>query len=528
MFDPLNTVNLTRIFIPDLAQFWSLLWTGMQASGAFAITLWLAWIILVSALATWAFSALTTGRISFSSLARIMVAAVLIAATPSIRGSAPENGALWQVIHTTYTLTYGDPDSSAPSFYTSWVAPTVADASKSIAQGMAHLLGVKALISGMSVALEMVTPFLRFCGTGGAPVPEDEAVEEAVKAGSPVVKVLRSAPVASAICELSDRLKKGMDQMNRTMDQAIGQFISALLLLLASHALVIYITTATTAVFILLFPLLVALWPYRTTERMFPSLTALALAAILTLPISAIFLGAGTRVAYSVAAANMANAVKSDPAVKKAVEDLQKAATASTRWAREGAPAAELFLAAQVRRLHAEIGIQRTLYQSAYGRDPLPADPLITLASGSPTPTKTTYWKVDVNALVDYLIRNGSIRWYDPKTGAVLAPATVAVPTDVTTFGDLKAAYQYTLDMQRTLEERANAAFIEYTQRSLTLVNRLMLITFTYLFRLKVIYFTIGILSMIMAIALFAALTVVLQGLAGRAGSAVGSPISAS
>lgn len=512
----LSYSNLTRIFIPDIAQFWTLLWDGMEKSGAFELTTLLGTLALALAFATWAINAIVSGRINLAALVRIVVAALLLTTTPSIRGTNPENGLIWRAVHRTYMYIYGVGSSTpSSSFYATWVAPTVSDASKSIAQGMSHLLFRKALVSASALSLEMIGPLKRVCGGGQDTI--DEIARESAS-------LLRSAPVLNGVCALYDRMQKGVDQLNKTMDNAIGQFINALLILLAAHALVIYTTTTSTAIFILLFPLLVGLWPFRFTERALPSATAITLAAILAMPISAVFVAAGTNIAYSVAAANMASAVKNDPDIERAVKDLERAATANSRWASEGAAAAEAFLNAQVRKLRSELNFQTTLYQSAYQRPPADTDPLISLESGKPEPTTTTYWRVDVNQLVQHLITQGPIVWRDAD-GNVVAPPDVAIPTTIYTIGELKAALAEAIQTRDHLTERANEAFIEFTEKNLNLLDKLMVATFTYLFRLKVIYFTIGIVSMIMVMALFAGLTMLLQGVAGRYGSSVGAPV---
>lgn len=311
----MESTELLRLLVPDVASFWKYLYNGTRAAGVDVLVRLLAYLIgavafglLVSELAL-----LADWRSASGKLVRFFVMAIAVGSAGGLVGKDANSAPLWRLYHDLYSAVYGP-----GGFYSAWLMgnPTTGGgpiyvAITRIDQAL-HTLAVKRaewefLNWATGDAIIGALPFLKGACSGQGSSP----------AGLVGIGV-------SALCRTLDLANQATKSFAAVYEQATSRLFVALLVLLGAHAAIIYLSVVMTYAATFFLPLAAALFLFRSTEKALPSLAGLVLGVYLALILSAVAFGASAAVLFNTVAARIEKALPEDKELKAQVEELRK------------------------------------------------------------------------------------------------------------------------------------------------------------------------------------------------------------
>jgi ABC-type multidrug transport system fused ATPase/permease subunit len=304
-----DTANLLRLLVPDVAQFWQNLYNGTIQAGVYSLVLLLSWAVmalgfglLVSELAL-----LGDWRAASGKLLRFLVATFVIANSGILVGKGADNALLWRIYHSLYSKIY-----EKDGFYKQWLygedkKGPIPQAIKSINEALKVLMLKRAAYEAIDAAVinGLLKPLGISCNA--------------------LDKVPVGRQVASGvICRASDLAREAVRKIESAYERATNNLFVALLFLLGTHAAIIYGSVVLTYALTFFTPLAAALFLFKSTERVFPTLLGYTLATYLILVLSAVGFGATSVVLFNTVAARVQNALPKDDELKQIEAQIKK------------------------------------------------------------------------------------------------------------------------------------------------------------------------------------------------------------
>lgn len=290
------SIDFLRILVPNLAEFWSRIFEGAWTIGAPFLIYMLSWGLLALGVVLLAYEVILTqslGPVAAKGL-RILIAAAILGLYPTLLGGTPSLGTrapdpaagqAWRAYHSLYAGIY----EGRNSFYARWLVGNgngpMAQALRKMTEAYRQILIYRAAALGMEGVVNVA---------------------------------LNSLPITSVACDprigrvAGDRLpavrglcfaKQKIEEMVANLDAAVGRtmhyFTLSMLILMGTHAAIIYATTVIFFATVLLLPLAAGLAIFRGGERLLVSFVGLYFASFLALGMSAVAFGATSYVLYN-------------------------------------------------------------------------------------------------------------------------------------------------------------------------------------------------------------------------------------
>ncbi len=303
----MESANLLRLLTPDVAQFWTYLYSGTKAAGVDTLIRLLSWVLmalgfglLVSELAL-----LGDWRAASGKLLRFLIATIVIANSSTLVGNEANNALLWRIYHRLYSGIY-----ESGGFYYQWLhnggQGPIPQAIRSIDEALRVLVLKRAAYEALDAALinGVLKPLGITCNTLNK---------------LPVGKQMVFGP----ICRASDLAREAVRKIESAYERATINLFVALLFLIGSHAAIIYGSVILTYALTFFTPLAAALFLFKSTERVFPTLLGYTLATYLILVLSAVGFGATSAVLFNTVAARVQKALPQDDELKQVRTEME-------------------------------------------------------------------------------------------------------------------------------------------------------------------------------------------------------------
>jgi hypothetical protein len=342
-----DTTNLLRLLTPNVAEFWTYLYSGTKAAGvdtlvrllSVALTA-LGFGLLVSELAL-----LGDWRAASGKLLRFFVVTVVIANSGTLVGNEADNALLWKIYHNLYSKIYGD-----NGFYKQWLygengKGPIPQAIHSINEALKVLMLKRA-------AYEAIDGLL----INGLLKPLGVACDSLGKL--PTGRLM----IFGIVCKASDLAQEAVKKAEAAYERATTNLFIALLFLIGTHAAIIYGSVILTYALTFFAPLAAAFFLFKSTERAFPTLLGYTLATYLTLVLSAIGFGATSVVLFNTVAARIQNALPQDDELKQVKTQMENL--------RDVIVNINSTVEAENTRIKANVSILRQLLDSSISCDP--------------------------------------------------------------------------------------------------------------------------------------------------------------
>jgi len=304
----MESANLLRLLTPDVAQFWTYLYNGTIQAGVHTLILLLSvaltalgFGLLVSELAL-----LGDWRAASGKLLRFLITTIVIANSSTLVGNEANNALLWKIYHRLYSGIY-----ESNGFYYQWLhrkdgQGPIPQAIRSIDEALKVLMLKRAAYEAIdAVAINgLLKPLGVTCNT------------------------LHKLPVGKQtvfgpICRASDLTREAVRKIESAYERATINLFVALLFLIGAHAAIIYGSVILTYALTFFTPLAAALFLFKSTERVFPTLLGYTLATYLILVLSAVGFGATSVVLFNTVAARIQKALPQDDELRQIRTQMQ-------------------------------------------------------------------------------------------------------------------------------------------------------------------------------------------------------------
>jgi len=361
-----DTTNLLRLLVPNVAQFWETLYNGTVAAGVHQLVLLLSVLLVAIALGLLVSELALLGdwRAASGKLIRFIIAVFVIANAGLLNGQAPQNpdrqpgpsqALLWQLYHSLYVAIYEkDEKNNRLGFYYTWLYG--GDGKGPIPQAIGKLnqaLETLALKRAQYEALDVVV---------------NESLLRSLKVSCkarevvPVPAPLLSETAIATLCRANELVKEGTKAAKDAYARATANLFIAILFLLGVHAAIIYGSVIFTYAVTFFAPLAAALYLFRSTERAFPTLLGYTLAAYLVLVLSAVGFGAASVVLFNTVAARVQTALPKDNELRDIQAQIERLNNADKQINRR--------VQTEITRIQANIGILRELLHNSVSCSP--------------------------------------------------------------------------------------------------------------------------------------------------------------
>ncbi len=342
----MESVNLLRLLTPDVAEFWTYLYNGTINAGVYNLVLLLSFALialgfglLVSELAL-----LGDWRAASGKLLRFLIAAIVITNSSTLVGTKANDALLWRIYHRLYSGIY-----ESGGFYYRWLhndgKGPIPQAIRSIDEALRVLMGKRAAYEAIDAVV--VNGLLKPLGVSCNALNK-----------LPVGKQMVFGP----ICRASDLAREAVRKIESAYERATINLFVAILFLIGAHAAIIYGSVILTYALTFFTPLAAALFLFKSTERVFPTLLGYTLATYLILVLSAVGFGATSAVLFNTVAARVQKALPQDDELKQVRTEMEKLRNAVVNI--NGTVEAENT------RIKANVSILRQLLNSSISCDP--------------------------------------------------------------------------------------------------------------------------------------------------------------
>lgn len=360
-------IDYLKLLTPDIALFWKTLWSGFSVSGLYTLILALGWILVVLGFALTVMEMVQGSAVKIGAkFLRIFFAAALLTVAPELAGFQPpppggsqsaDNALAWKWYHGLYSAVYGglgDQNNQGQprniSFYARWLggydpatgrrdpkAPIpfavnrMTEATKRAMLLSVELEGITLVIFSIAKSIPGVNLVCSGEGSdkGDGANQGNKLAERDLgrfKSAAKLIPFVGSmlANFFEGLCRIGQRLEKSVEEFKDKVHSAISNFTQAILILVGTHAFIIYAVTTIYALIVLFLPLLAGLSVFQRTEALLPASIGLLFGGLVNLVVSAIGFGAAMLIVFNTTAARWENALpKNDEMV-----ELQKQARA--------------------------------------------------------------------------------------------------------------------------------------------------------------------------------------------------------
>ncbi len=343
----MENTNLLRLLTPDVAQFWTYLYNGTIQAGVYTLVLLLsvALIALGFGLLVSELALLGDWRAASGKLLRFLIATIVIANSSTLVGNGANNALLWRIYHRLYSGIY-----ESNGFYYQWLhrkdgQGPIPQAIRSIDEALRVLMVKRAAYEAIDAVV--VNGLLKPLGVSC------NALDKL-----PVARQM----VFGSICRASDLAREAVRKIESAYERATINLFVALLFLIGAHAAIIYGSVILTYALTFFTPLAAALFLFKSTERVFPTLLGYTLATYLILVLAAVGFGATSAVLFNTVAARIQKALPQDDELKGIETQMQNLRNAVVNI--NGTVEAENT------RIKANVSILRQLLNSSISCDP--------------------------------------------------------------------------------------------------------------------------------------------------------------
>lgn len=336
----MDTTNLLKLLVPNVAQFWQYLHAGTTAAGIPTLVYFVSAGLIGIGIAFIVIQLITTGRFSAVSglLIRLFIAITLLGTYSSLYGeSGYQNSVVWRTYHQIYSTVYGSSqnkgNTGTPSFYASWLIGAGGSGIGPIRTANDSMRKTFERIAFYLVSLSVTRYTLDTVSGGvftGIICEGSTARSEGGRGDNKKMPLKEAARLAAklarfdAICAIRQSILDTIDAAAKQVKSAYTYMMAAILLLIGAHALIIYSTVVFAYVFAFFAPLAGALYLFKMTERAFPTAIGLFAAIFLALLVSAIGFGAGAAVMLNTIAARWETAMPKDSEMVEAHKKMEE------------------------------------------------------------------------------------------------------------------------------------------------------------------------------------------------------------
>lgn len=292
----ITSIDFLRILVPNLADFWARIFEGAWAMRVPFLVYMISWVLVVLGLVFIAYEVVLTQSLAPAAAkgVRLLIAGSILSFYPTLLGGAPNlsqappptAGQAWRAFHSIYAGIY----EGSNSFYARWLIGSngngpLAQALRKMTEAYRQILLYRGAVIGIEGVVDAALNSVPILNVGC-----DTPIGEAVT---------RWAPVINGLCFLKKKAQEMAADFDRSVSRTMHYFSLSILVLMGTHAAIIYATTVIFFATILLLPLAAAMAVFRGGEKLLVSFIGLYFASFLALGVSAVGFGATSYVLYN-------------------------------------------------------------------------------------------------------------------------------------------------------------------------------------------------------------------------------------